>query len=98
MRAAIQFPIVDVRRLLDQYTGLLPVPNWPAPLEDVEFIRHFGPIRVRPQGGMTGWVMEDRICVRQAVPWHEPGAGHSDQPIHSGADSTPRLAADVSAK
>ena len=40
----------------------LPVPSWPTPLTDEEFIRSTGIIRKRPKGGLHGWIAEERYC------------------------------------
>ena len=58
----LQFPLTDIRRFLDTDTAKLPVPLWPAPTPYQEFIRSFGPIRVRGKGGVPGWVGENEIC------------------------------------
>jgi hypothetical protein len=66
----LQFPIVDLRGLT-QSDGLhsrLPVPSWPTPLMDEEFIRSGGIVRKRWRGGLNGWVAEDRYCdARNAI-------------------------------
>lgn len=40
----------------------LPVPNWPTPLNDEEFVRSMGMIRKRPKGGLSGWIAEEQYC------------------------------------
>lgn len=61
MLISIQFPIADSRSFLSN-TGRLQKPGWPFPTPDEEFIRSYGPVRIRPQGGLAGWVGENEIC------------------------------------
>lgn len=62
MFASIQFPIVDLRRFSDEASIVLPKPSWPAPEEELEYVRSFGPIKRRPLGGVNGWLGESKIC------------------------------------
>jgi hypothetical protein len=57
-----QFPIVDLRGLIGSQDTRLPVPSWPTPLEDEEFIRSTGIIRKRRKGGLQGYIAEERYC------------------------------------
>ena len=43
-------------------TGRLRKPGWPLPTPDKEFVRNFGAVRIRPRGGLSGWVGENEIC------------------------------------
>ncbi|MDP3182569.1 MAG: hypothetical protein Q8M54_07085 [Desulfobaccales bacterium] len=57
----IQFPLADSRKFLKN-SYQLKVPFWPLPTPDVEFVRHFGIVRIRKGGGVEGWVGENEIC------------------------------------
>ena len=58
----IVFPIADVRDFVRGASGRLPVPNWPHPYPPGQkFVRAFGPIRRRPQGGAKG-IGENHVC------------------------------------
>jgi hypothetical protein len=59
---SIQFPFADSRAFLDEETGLLSRPTWPVPSADCEFVRFFGTIRSRKNGGLKGWVGENQVC------------------------------------
>lgn len=61
MLISIQFPIADSRGFVSN-TGRLLKPGWPLPTPDEEFVRSYGPIRIRPRGGLSGWVGENEIC------------------------------------
>lgn len=61
MLISIQFPIADSRRFVED-TGRLRKPFWPLPTPDKEFVRNYGAIRIRPGGGLDGWVGENKIC------------------------------------
>jgi hypothetical protein len=64
----LQFPIVDLRGLAGFEDSRLPVPSWPTPLHDEEFIRSTGIIRKRPKGGLHGWIGEECYCdARQSI-------------------------------
>jgi hypothetical protein len=58
----VQFPVVDLRGMVGGENSRLPVPSWPAPLRDEEFIRSTGIIRKRPKGGLQGWIAEEHYC------------------------------------
>jgi len=58
----LQLPIVDNRPFLNENSGRLIKPSWPAPIPDEEFVRGFGPIIIRKRGGLSGWVGESEIC------------------------------------
>jgi hypothetical protein len=58
---SIQFPIVDFRSFIET-TGRLRKPGWPLPTPNDEFVRTYGAIRIRPRGGLSGWIGENEIC------------------------------------
>jgi hypothetical protein len=62
MLITFQFPLADTRAFLGSETNELNIPNWLAPLPDRDFVRHFGLLRRRPRGGLTGWIGESIIC------------------------------------
>jgi len=55
------FPLADSRKFLTN-SYQLNIPFWPLPTPDVEFVRHFGMVRIRKGGGIEGWVGENEIC------------------------------------
>ena len=61
MFVSIHFPIVDTRGFYAN-SGRLRKPVWPIPSPDLEFVRNFGPVRVRPLGGLTGWIGKGEVC------------------------------------
>ncbi len=61
MLISIQFPIADSRGFI-RTTRRLSKPGWPLPTPDKEFVRTYGAIRIRPRGGLSGWVGENEIC------------------------------------
>jgi hypothetical protein len=64
----LQFPVVDLRDMSNAPEARLPVPGFPAPLVDEEFIRSTGIIRRRPSGGLKGFVAEEVYCdARQSI-------------------------------
>lgn len=63
----LQFPFSDLRNFLPDSPALR-LPSWPAPIPDEEFVRCFGPVRKRGQGGLSGWIAEAECCdARRAV-------------------------------
>lgn len=62
MLLVTQIPVADFRRFLDHDTGKLRRPSWPFPVPDSEFVRSYGPIRIRPSGGVPGWGGEGEVC------------------------------------
>jgi hypothetical protein len=63
-----QFPFTDLREFIPAGPQRLPMPSWPAPLVDVEFVRSFGVVRQRRMGGLAGWIGESAHCdVRRAT-------------------------------
>lgn len=58
----LQFPLADIRLFLERETKKLPLPLWPSPTPYKEFVRSFGPVKVREKGGVRGWVGENEIC------------------------------------
>jgi hypothetical protein len=61
MLFVIQFPLADSRKLIDA-ADVLRSPVWPLPMPSVEFVRYFGGIQYRKQGGVIGWLGENPIC------------------------------------
>jgi hypothetical protein len=62
MLLIIQFPVADSRLFIDSDTQCLGCPVWQIPNPDIDFVRHFGPIRKRWRGGLSGWVSENLVC------------------------------------
>ncbi len=62
MLLIIQFPLADARPFLAEAAAQLPVPGWPIPDPQREFVRAFGPVRRRWRGGLSGWVGENLVC------------------------------------
>lgn len=54
----IQLPFADLRPLLDEDVGRLPLPGWPNPQVDSEFVRSVGAVRQRRAGGAAPWMGE----------------------------------------
>jgi hypothetical protein len=78
MLVHLQFPIVDLRGLAGE-DSRLPVPNWPSPLQDEEFIRSAGMIRKRLSGGLQGWTAEELYCdARRSIRFVPGGHGSQD--------------------
>ena len=62
MLVDIVFPIADVRDFVGGAPRRLQIPNWPDPYPPArKFVRAFGPIRRRPQGGAKG-IGEGHVC------------------------------------
>jgi hypothetical protein len=75
----LQFPVVDLRSLTGGEDSRLPVPNWPSPLRDEEFVRSAGMIRKRYGGGLQGWVGEELYCdARRAIRFVPDSLGGRD--------------------
>jgi len=55
------FPILDSRKFLTD-TGRLENPRWPDPVSGSQFVRSFGPIRMRTTPFSAGWLSENRVC------------------------------------
>jgi hypothetical protein len=63
MYLLLQFPLADSRIFLPHtQTRQLPVPEWPSPTPDVEFVRFFGGVKIRKRGGLEVLGGEDTIC------------------------------------
>jgi len=67
MFAVIQFPLTDVRSLVDDETGWVGAPLWPiVNIPDdpykAPFVRGFGRVRRRSGGGVDEWSAEDSYC------------------------------------
>ena len=61
MLISIQFPMADSRGFI-RTTGRLSKPSWPLPTPNKEFVRTYGAVRIRPRGGLSGWIGENEIC------------------------------------
>lgn len=61
MHLVLQFPVADLRKFLDGELGVLDRPVWGMPGPN-EFVRSFGPIRVRGREGVPGWPAAARVC------------------------------------
>lgn len=70
MLLAIQIPLADCRWFVDP-GAILPKPAWPRPTlsrRRRQFVRAFGPVALRPKGGLWGWIGESVVCdARNAV-------------------------------
>lgn len=62
MLLAIQFTFADSRKFVEQDIGLLERPNWPSASPDSDFVRSFGEIKKRQNGGISGWIGENIVC------------------------------------
>lgn len=63
MHVIFQFPIVDFRPMLANYTSKLKAPEWPNPGDNSKsFIRHFGAVEERPAKGSKDWTGEGYFC------------------------------------
>jgi hypothetical protein len=63
MHVIFQFPIVDFRPMLANYTSKLTAPEWPNPGDNSKsFIRHFGAVEERPSKGSKEWTAEGYFC------------------------------------
>ena len=78
MLVTIQTPTIDLRGFTAG-TDRLPLPAWPAPEPDKDFVRSFGPIRRRPSGGLNGWLGEAQICeARRGIRFSGPAPRYLD--------------------
>jgi hypothetical protein len=59
-----QFPYADVRGFWPQpdRTHVLPMPTWPEPRIQQEFIRSVGGVQLRRRGGSAGWAGKHAYC------------------------------------
>lgn len=62
MFVVVQFPLADSRAFLGGEGLRLPVPVWPLPEPNKEFVRAFGSIQRRRRGGIAGWIGEELYC------------------------------------
>lgn len=62
MLLSLQFPIADLRSFLEKPTGRLPLPGWPLPLPQRQFVRGFGPIVRRRRSISWDHLGENRVC------------------------------------
>jgi hypothetical protein len=64
----LQFPFTDIRSFVEANVPRVHAPSWPAPIPTEEFVRSFGVIRQRLNGGLSGWIGESEYCdARRAV-------------------------------
>lgn len=54
----VQIPFADLRPFLGTDYGRLPIPGWPHPQVDAEFVRAVGAVRQRKAGGVSPWMGE----------------------------------------
>jgi hypothetical protein len=69
----IQFPFTDLRSFLPNETARITVPSWPAPIVREEFVRSFGVVRQRWNGGLSGWIGENTYCDARRALQFRPG-------------------------
>lgn len=62
MLIATTFPLLDARAFVEDGAMRVGMPNWPNVQPDVQFIRHYGPVRQRVRGGFTEWPGEQMYC------------------------------------
>ncbi len=62
MFLVLQFPFTDARPFLPTTTNRLPNPVWASPQQDKDFVRSFGEIKRRIQGGLEEWPNEGFYC------------------------------------
>jgi hypothetical protein len=67
MLVALQFPYVDVRKFIAEETKRLPVPTWPFPQADSQFIRSCGAVRKRVDKGSADWAGEEFFCTAKRL-------------------------------
>jgi hypothetical protein len=72
---AIQIPLADLRPFLDSETARLPMPGWPSPQVDVEFVRAVGAVRERRRGGLAPWLGEGYYANATRALRFPPGFG-----------------------
>lgn len=58
----VQFPLADLRPFLATETRRLVAPDWPTVRADVDFIRSFGTVLKRKDGGLEEFPGEDVFC------------------------------------
>jgi hypothetical protein len=62
----VEFPIADLRNFSGE--RYLPRPNWyKEAIPDADFVRGVGIVRMRPSGGLSGWIGEDKCCDARCV-------------------------------
>lgn len=62
MQIFLQIPMSDLRGFQSHTPSRLALPMWPSPTPYREFVRGFGQVRTRAQGGVSGWINESEIC------------------------------------
>ena len=62
MLLSVHFPCADARGFLPQLGGRLRRPQWDLPDPNNDFVRHFGPLRIRVKGGSKLFVGESTVC------------------------------------
>lgn len=73
MFVAVQISIADLRPFIGEETGRVPLPGWPNPQVDVEFVRDCGPVRERRRGGLEPWTGEGSYANAARAMRFEPG-------------------------
>jgi hypothetical protein len=58
----IQHTITDLRPFTEESGGLLPIPSWPIPNANREFVKGAGLITERLKKGLDNWIGENTIC------------------------------------
>jgi hypothetical protein len=62
MLVSLHFPCADARGFLPGAAGRLIRPHWELPDPDTDFVRHFGPLRIRVKGGSKLFGGEHTVC------------------------------------
>lgn len=62
MLITVQFPLADLRPFVAAETRRLKAPDFPTPRADVDFIRSFGRVARREEGGLAEFAGEDIFC------------------------------------
>jgi hypothetical protein len=75
MLISIQYPFADARSFLADHGGRLVLPRWNAPDPESDFVRAFGGVAARPQGGASIGGEQYRCEARWAVRFEPPGLG-----------------------
>jgi hypothetical protein len=62
MLSVFQIPIIDCRSFTSEAESRLPKPDWPLPEAKKDFIRQFGVVHERRQGGVEEYAGEQVFC------------------------------------
>jgi hypothetical protein len=84
----LQFPFTDIRSFVTQSAQRISVPAWPSPIPLEEFVRSFGIVRERRNGGLAGWIGESAYCDAKGALLFPP-SGIVRRPISASADEIP---------